>query len=146
MRGARRARTSLAALGLVAMLAGCATTAKRTPPLDRVSKPPPAAVMGAVQTGEASWYGRAHHGHPTASGEVYDMYKLTAAHLTLPLGTHVRVTNLRNQRAVDVQVNDRGPYVAGRIIDLSYAAARALGAVGDGTIPVRLVVVSIPGL
>jgi rare lipoprotein A len=72
------------------------------------------------------------------------MYRLTAAHLTLPLGTHVLVTNMKNGRSVEVRVNDRGPTVAGRIIDLSYAAARALDAVGEGVIPVRLRILSMP--
>jgi peptidoglycan lytic transglycosylase len=110
----------------------------------------PARVVGAVrtvpaeprvmQTGTASWYGQAHHGKKTASGEVFDMNALTAAHRTLPLGTRVLVTNLGNGRAVQVRINDRGPSVAGRIIDVSYAAARALGAVGDGVFRVRIAV------
>jgi rare lipoprotein A len=99
---------------------------------------------GGGQTGEASWYGEPHHGRTTASGETYDMSQLTAAHRTLPLGTRVLVTNLKNGRAVEVRINDRGPSVEGRIIDLSYAAARELGAVSGGTIPVRLRVISQP--
>jgi len=78
------------------------------------------------QVGTASWYGQIFDGKPTASGEPYDMYDMTAAHLTLPMGSFVRVTNLRNGRAVVVRVNDRGPIVPGRIIDLSYGAAQAL--------------------
>ena len=78
------------------------------------------------QVGTASWYGQIFDGKPTASGEPYDMYDMTAAHLTLPMGSHVRVTNLRNGRSVVVRVNDRGPIVPGRIIDLSYGAAQAL--------------------
>ena len=78
------------------------------------------------QVGTASWYGQIFHGKPTASGEPYDMYDMTAAHLTLPMGSYVRVTNLRNGRSVVVRVNDRGPIVPGRIIDLSYGAAQAL--------------------
>ena len=101
-------------------------------------------MAGAVQTGEASWYGKAHHGHRTASGEIFDMYRLTAAHPSLPFGSRVRVTNLRNGRSVEVRVNDRGPIAAGRIIDLSYAAARDLVAVADGTIPVRIRLLSVP--
>ena len=80
----------------------------------------------AYQIGTASWYGQDFDGKPTASGEPYDMYDMTAAHLTLPLGSYVRVTNLRNGKAVVVRVNDRGPIVPGRIIDLSYGAAQAL--------------------
>src|SRR5579864_6325474 len=78
------------------------------------------------QVGTASWYGQNFEGKPTASGEPYDMYDMTAAHLTLPMGSYVRVTNLRNGKAVIVRVNDRGPIVPGRIIDLSYGAAQAL--------------------
>src|ERR1700726_4826931 len=79
------------------------------------------------QIGTASWYGEYFVGKPTASGEPYDMYDMTAASLTIPLGTYVKVTNLRNGRAIVVRVNDRGPVVPGRIIDLSYGAAAALG-------------------
>ncbi len=78
------------------------------------------------QIGTASWYGENFEGKPTASGEPYDMYDMTAAHLTLPMGSYVKVTNLRNGKAVVVRVNDRGPIVPGRIIDLSYGAAQAL--------------------
>ena len=101
---------------------------------------PPAPPRSMVQTGVASWYGKAHHGQRTASGERFDMNALTAAHPTLPFGTRLRVMNLENDREVEVRVNDRGPAVRGRIIDLSYAAARALGAGGAGVIPVRLTV------
>jgi peptidoglycan lytic transglycosylase len=78
------------------------------------------------QVGTASWYGETFQGKPTASGEPYEMYDMTAAHLTLPMGSYVKVTNLRNGKAVIVRVNDRGPVVPGRIIDLSYGAAQAL--------------------
>jgi rare lipoprotein A len=90
------------------------------------------------QIGTASWYGEDFDGKPTASGEPYDMYDMTAAHLTLPLGSYVRVTNLRNGKAVVVRVNDRGPIVSGRIIDLSYGAASALGYDKRGLQRVRL--------
>jgi peptidoglycan lytic transglycosylase len=90
------------------------------------------------QVGVASWYGEYFEGKPTASGEPYDMHDLTAAHPTLPLGTFVKVTNLRNGRAVVVRVNDRGPVVDGRIIDLSYGAARAIQMKGRGIQRVRL--------
>ncbi len=90
------------------------------------------------QVGTASWYGRIFDGKPTASGEPYDMYDMTAAHLTLPMGSYVRVTNLRNGRAVVVRVNDRGPIVPGRIIDLSYGAAQALQFKQRGLQRVRL--------
>ena len=90
------------------------------------------------QIGTASWYGQIFHGKPTASGELYDMYDMTAAHLTLPMGSYVKVTNLRNGRAVVVRVNDRGPIVPGRIIDLSYGAAQALQFKHRGLQRVRL--------
>ncbi len=93
------------------------------------------------QVGTASWYGSYFDGKATASGEPYNMYDLTAAHPTLPLGTQVRVTNLRNGRTVVVRINDRGPVVPGRIIDLSYSAARALDVKARGLQRVRLDVV-----
>ncbi len=90
------------------------------------------------QVGTASWYGDYFVGKPTASGEDFDMYDMTAAHPTLPLGSYVRVTNLRNGRAVVVKVNDRGPIVPGRIIDLSYGAAQVLQFENRGLQKVRL--------
>ena len=93
------------------------------------------------QVGTASWYGTYFHGKATASGEPYNMYDLTAAHPRLPLGTWVRVTNLRNRRVVMVRINDRGPIVPGRIIDLSYGAARVLDMKAQGLQRVRLDVV-----
>ena len=96
------------------------------------------------QVGTASWYGEYFDGKPTASGEPYDMYDMTAAHLTLPLGTYVRVTNLQNGKSVIVRVNDRGPYVEGRTIDLSYGAAQALKFTEKGLQRVRLDVVKPP--
>lgn len=78
------------------------------------------------QVGMASWYGKQFHGKATASGEDFDMFELTAAHRRLPLGTYVKVTNLRNGKSIVVRVNDRGPYVGDRVIDLSYSAARML--------------------
>jgi rare lipoprotein A len=100
------------------------------------------AQTKAYQVGTASWYGTSFHGRPTASGEPYNMFDLTAAHPTLPLGTHVRVTNLRNGRVVVVRINDRGPAVPGRIIDLSYSAARVLDLKAWGLQRVRLDVVT----
>lgn len=99
---------------------------------------PLASHQGFVQQGLASWYGRKFHGRKTSNGETYNMYAMTAAHKTLPLGTWVRVTNRSNGRQTVVRVNDRGPFVEGRIIDLSYAAAEKLGVVGPGTAPVRI--------
>jgi len=93
---------------------------------------------GFVQQGIASWYGTRFHGHKTANGETYDMYKMTAAHKTLPLPSYMVVTNLDNGREITVRVNDRGPFVDGRIIDLSYAAATKLGIQGSGTARVEI--------
>ena len=118
-------------------LAACARASIITPPV------PPR--LGLEETGNASWYGNPYHGRPTASGEIYDMRDLTAAHRTLPMGTRLMVTNLDNGQALEVRVNDRGPFVEGRILDLSYAAASILGAIGRGVIPVRLRVIALPG-
>jgi len=97
---------------------------------------------GAFQTGIASWYGKPFDGRPTASGEIFDMQKLTAAHRTLALGAVVRVENLSNHQQVQVKINDRGPFVADRIIDLSFAAAQAISIAGIAN--VRLEIVSTP--
>ncbi len=86
----------------------------------------------------ASWYGPGYHGRHTASGEVYDMHGLTAAHKTLPFGTRLKVTHVHNQRSVVVKINDRGPFIRGRDLDLSYGAAQALGMVDEGVSKVRV--------
>src|SRR5690606_39096771 len=96
------------------------------------------------ERGIASWYGRKFHGNATASGERYDMYAMTAAHRTLPLPSYVRVTNLSNQRSVVVRVNDRGPFVKNRLIDLSWTAAKKLGFIDRGHTNV-LVELVLPG-
>jgi rare lipoprotein A len=96
------------------------------------------------QVGTASWYGDIFEGKPTASGELYNMHDMTAAHLKLPMGSFVKVTNLRNGRSVVVRVNDRGPIVPGRIIDLSYGAAQAIQMRGRGIQRVRLDLVEVP--
>ena len=110
--------------------------------------PPPSAstqVLGHYsEKGVASWYGVPFNGRRTSDGETYDMFQYTAAHRTLPFGAVVRVTNLNNGKQTLVRVNDRGPFVANRIIDLSYAAAVALGMVGTGTAPVRIETVGGP--
>jgi rare lipoprotein A len=103
---------------------------------------PPRIVNG--ETGLASWYGHPYHGRPAADGEIYDMEKLTAAHRTLPFGTWVRVVNLTNDKTVDVRITDRGPFVENRIIDLSHAAAVAIGLIGPGVARVRLDILSVP--
>ena len=93
---------------------------------------------GYAEEGNASWYGEPFHGRRASNGEVYDMYKLTAAHRTLPFETMVRVTNLSNGKSTIVRITDRGPFVDNRIIDLSLAAAREVDSVGAGVVPVRL--------
>lgn len=91
-----------------------------------------------VVYGKASYYAAEFHGRRTASGEIYNMYALTAAHRSWPFGTICRVINLKNHRSVVVRINDRGPFVANRILDLSYGAAKALDALGDGVIDVKI--------
>ncbi|MEB2285222.1 MAG: hypothetical protein B6D46_07550 [Polyangiaceae bacterium UTPRO1] len=126
----KRARGALVVLAIAA-LAGCGRTAV-------------APMPGHPQSGVASWYGPGFHGQPTSSGTIYDQHALTAAHQKLPLGTRARVTNLENGKSVEVLINDRGPFARGRIIDLSYAAARAIDMVGPGTARVRVDVVARP--
>ncbi|MEO1085304.1 MAG: septal ring lytic transglycosylase RlpA family protein [Acidobacteriota bacterium] len=101
--------------------------------------------IGSTQRGVASWYGEPFHGRATASGEIYDMNLLTAAHRDLPLGTVVDVTNLDNGLEVRVRVNDRGPFVKGRVLDLSYGAARQVQMIGPGTAKVLIEIVSLGG-
>ncbi|OCC16340.1 Rare lipoprotein A precursor [Dissulfuribacter thermophilus] len=103
----------------------------------RIYYPLPTSV-GYSKVGYASWYGRNFHGRPTSSGEMYNMYAYTAAHKTLPLGTYCLVENLENGKKTIVRINDRGPFVKNRIIDLSYTAAKAIGLVGPGVAKVRV--------
>lgn len=126
----------------LAFLAGCAT---QTPPSVPPAPPPPPAIAAPApalpffsQTGMASFYGAAHDGKATADGSAFDLTAFTAAHPTLAFGTVVRVTNLSNGRMVKVEINDRGPRAKGRIVDLSLAAARALGMEKNGVARVRL--------
>ncbi len=104
------------------------------------------SAVGYVERGTASWYGKAFHGKPTSSGEPYDMLGMTAAHKSLPLPTYVRVTNLASGKAVVVRVNDRGPFVADRLIDLSYVAAAKLGITGTGAVEVQALTVPESGV
>jgi rare lipoprotein A len=128
--------------------AGSTTNSNATPGNPNPSGPPPAiehqpAIAGQyVEEGVASWYGVPFNGRHTSNGEIYDMHTMTAAHRTLPFNTIVRVTNLRNGKAAEVRINDRGPFVANRIIDLSLAASQAIDMVGTGTAQVRLEIVS----
>ena len=114
---------------------------KQTP---RAAKIPEPAQPTRTETGLASWYGAKHHGKRTASGEVFNQEHFTAAHPTLPWGTRVKVINLDNGKSVDVRINDRGPFKQGRIIDVSRAAARALGMVRQGIATVRIEWLSDP--
>jgi len=99
---------------------------------------PLATASGYVEKGRASWYGKKFHGRKTSNGETYNMYAMTAAHKTLPMNTWVKVENLENGKQIKVRVNDRGPFVSGRIIDLSYTGAQGIGIVGPGTARVRV--------
>lgn len=110
-----------------------------------LSLPVLAAKPGDVQTGIASYYHDSLHGNRTASGQVYDKTRMSAAHKTLPLGSKVRVTDVRTGKVITVDVNDRGPFIKGRIIDLSRRAARELGIIQRGITKVKMEVVSVPG-
>ena len=155
----RRLAALAAVLVLALILAACGTgPVRRTDTGSTASSPPSgksyvingqryyilASAHGYAEEGEASWYGGKFHGRKTASGERYNMYDYTAAHKTLPLGTWVKVTNLANHRDVTLRVNDRGPFVRGRIIDLSYTGARELGMTDAGTAPVRVEALGTP--
>ncbi|WP_006787449.1 septal ring lytic transglycosylase RlpA family protein [Thiorhodospira sibirica] len=130
-------------------LSGVGDPTPRSEPLSRYGNPPTYEVFGQtyhtmnsakgyVERGIASWYGTKFHGQRTSSGEPYDMYSMTAAHTRLPLPVYVRVTNLENGRSVIVRVNDRGPFVKNRLIDMSYAAAKRLGMLEKGTAVVEV--------
>jgi rare lipoprotein A len=138
------------ALVAAILVAGCALDVAHPPDSSRVvivdetarllsrQSPPAPAAPPRPRVDVASWYGEWHHGRPTASGEPYDMTALTAAHRSLPLGACVEVTHVANGRRVYVRVNDRGPYIDGRTIDLSHRAAEDLGMVDDGLARVRI--------
>jgi len=129
-------RLDLALLSVVtvALLSACATFSGTPGPVD----------MGYTETGYASWYGPGFHGRQAANGEIYDQHALTAAHRTLPFGTLVEVTRRDTGHRVVVRITDRGPFVRGRIIDLSHEAARRLGSIGPGVVPVRLRIAALP--
>lgn len=124
-------RTARAALTAAALTYAACSPAPAPTPMSSVE-------TGWVERGEASWYGPGFHGNQTASGEVYDMEAMTAAHRELPFGSWVRVVNLDNGRETRVRINDRGPFARGRIIDLSRAAAREIEMIGSGTARVRI--------
>jgi rare lipoprotein A len=153
-----RVLTCIALAGIMWMT-GCSSRIYSTPPASKPGAPAvydaktrPYTVMGRTyyplksawgydEVGNASWYGSDFHGRKTANGQTYDMYGLSAAHKTLPLGTRVQVTNLANNRSIVLTINDRGPFVRGRILDLSYGAARRLGTVDEGVARVRITAV-----
>lgn len=124
------------ALGLLISLTGCLHHHRQRVNVPGASSASAYGLDG--MRGLASWYGVPYNGRATASGEIYNMYAMTAAHRTLPFGTRVRVHDLTDGKSVDVRVNDRGPFIPGRIIDLSYAAAEAINMVGRGADQVRL--------
>ena len=138
--GGRGARAAWLILAL--LLQGCSV-------VGRAPHPSPAASgnvePGWVQIGVASWYGEPFDGRPTASGEIYDQDAATAAHQTLPFGTRIRVQNLDNGRTATVVINDRGPFVKDRILDVSRRVARELGMIGPGTARVRITVLEVGG-
>jgi rare lipoprotein A len=143
---------------LCLFFAGCASEPARPPvpyskmPHLRTQRPyqikgtwyyPIPSAEGYVEEGMASWYGTDFHGKPTSCGETYDMWGMTAAHKTLPLGTNVKITNLQTGNSIVVRVNDRGPFVSGRIIDLSCRAAQELGSFRSGLAKVRVEAVQV---
>jgi rare lipoprotein A len=135
-----RSRLRLVAIALLCACligAGCAKKKRR-------AQSPAAPAVKTIEYGIASWYGHPYHGRRAANGEVYDMEALVAAHRTLPFGTWVEVRNLDNQRSVTVRIIDRGPFIEGRIIDLSKAAAREVRMIGPGTANVQIRIVRPP--
>jgi rare lipoprotein A len=136
MKRANRSLVSVLLVGCSVLAGACSSLPKGHADFD----------VGMKERGLASWYGGAFHGWVTASGEIYDMYALTAAHRTLPLGTVVRVTNVVNAKQARIRINDRGPYMKGRILDLSYAAASELGMVREGLSAVYVEVVGQHGV
>ena len=134
-------RATLRALALplaVFVLSSCARKHRVAP------SAAPSPQIRSAEIGLASWYGHPYHGRAASNGEIYDMEKLTAAHRTLPFGTMVHVTNLANNKSVDVRIIDRGPFIDGRVIDLSHAAAQAIDLIGPGIAQVRLDILSAP--
>jgi rare lipoprotein A len=138
----RKTEYALPLFLLLALASGCGRSARVAAP--SVPGQPALDANALFEEGQASWYGDPYHGRRAASGEVFDKNKLTAAHRTLAFDTWVRVENQVNGRTVDVRINDRGPFVAGRILDLSEAAAREIDLVRAGVAPVRMTVLKSP--
>jgi rare lipoprotein A len=126
------------------VLSGCAHKKKHVKLITATPRPMASVKAGYAETGIASWYGHPYHGRPAADGEIYDMETMVAAHRTLPFQTWVRVYDLDNNKTVDVRIIDRGPFVDGRIIDLSHAAAQAIDMVRPGIANVRMEVIQAP--
>jgi rare lipoprotein A len=135
---------AIALAGLAVSGCGHKKRARVTPPAPARREPAIPVEVGHTETGVASWYGHPYHGRAAANGEIYDMEKMTAAHRTLPFNTWVRVHDLDNQKTTEVRIIDRGPFVDGRIIDLSHAAARELELIGPGVARVRIEVIRAP--
>jgi rare lipoprotein A len=127
-------------LAVTAAVAGCGGGHRAALPDQHF--PLPVLTRHGTEIGRSSWYGPKFHGHPTANGEIYDQHAMTCAHRSLPLGTWIEVRDVATGRRARVRVNDRGPYVQGRVLDLSYAAAKALGMVERGVIDVEILVIS----
>ncbi|MEO8594249.1 MAG: septal ring lytic transglycosylase RlpA family protein [Candidatus Solibacter sp.] len=137
----------IAAAIVVAAIAFAGCGHKKRPGVTATPRTPRTPVTvkpGDTEEGVASWYGNPYHGRQAANGEIYDMEKMTAAHRTLPFETWVRVYDLDNQRTTEVRITDRGPFIDGRIIDLSHAAARELQLIGPGVARVRVEVIKAP--
>jgi len=137
-RASCRARVAAVVLAIAALAAACGAPAKRGGKTAGAAAVGPVQHVQQVQHGMGSWYGGKHHGGKTASGERFDKHAMTAAHRSFKMNTRVRVTNQRNGRSVIVRINDRGPFVRGRIIDVSEAAAEVLGMKQAGVAPVKV--------
>ncbi|MEW5803417.1 MAG: septal ring lytic transglycosylase RlpA family protein [bacterium] len=137
-------RTTIRYIFLMLLYTACLACAARHTVYPRGPRKGRDFPLHHMEEGIASWYGADFHGKKTANGEVYDMYKSTAAHRYWPLGCYARVTNLKNRKSLVVKVNDRGPFVKGRILDLSYGAACALDMADDGLAPVQIEIVQLP--
>jgi len=131
-------RTLSVAVAAGILLSGCGGPKRARLPVP--------ARLGASETGTASWYGHPYHGRRAANGEIYDMERMTAAHRTLPFGTWLEVRNLSNDKTVKVRITDRGPFVGGRILDLSHAAAVSIAMIGPGVAKVKCTVIVAPTL
>lgn len=143
-----RMQTRRGVLLSLAGLVGChhKRADRLLPPPPRQSVPRATVALGYTEEGVASWYGHPYHGRPAADGEIYDMEKLTAAHRSFPFNTWVRVFDLDSAKSVDLRIIDRGPFVEGRILDVSHAAARQIDMIGPGTARVRVEVIRVPAV